>query len=68
MSKAPFILCRCSVQINDDELDVAGLLQSLTDIQGQYLPHGRQAEQDERNDVVVMRPQRIEIDDESVIA
>ena len=67
MERVPFIFCRYSAQIDDDELSHVGLLQALTDIQGQYLPHGRRAEQEKLNDVVVMRPRGLTVDGEQVV-
>lgn len=67
MQRAPFIFCRYSAQIDDNELSAAGLKQALIDIQGQYLPHGRTAEREGRNDVVVMRPKRDTIGEEDIV-
>lgn len=67
MLRAPFIFCRYSAQIDEDELDESGLLEALSEIQGQYLPHGRKAEQESKNDVVVMRPRRVTVGSEDVV-
>lgn len=65
--RVPFLFCRYSAQIDGDELDQAGLLQALSDIQGQFLPHGKTAEREGRNDVVVMTPRRERIGGEMVV-
>ncbi|MEE4155577.1 MAG: hypothetical protein V2I27_15565 [Erythrobacter sp.] len=67
MERVPFIFCRYSAQIDDDELGHVGLFQALTDIQGRYLPHGRTAEREGQADVVVMRPRGIDVDGEHVV-
>jgi hypothetical protein len=65
--RTPFIFCRYSAQIDDEELTRSGLLEALSEIQGHYLPHGRKAEEEGRNDVVVMRPRERKIAGEKIV-
>ena len=67
MYRVPYIFCSYSAQIDDEELTPSGLAQALTDIQGEYLPHGRKAEQEDRRDVVVMRPRRETVGGEEIV-
>jgi hypothetical protein len=65
--RIPFLFCRYSAQIDDEELTASGLVQALNEIQGQFLPHGAKAEKEGVHTVVVMKPRKLELHEEDVV-
>lgn len=55
------------MQKGEETLNCSGVLQALTEIQGQFLPHGPKAEREKFYSIVVMRPRRIDIAGEEVV-
>lgn len=63
----PYVFCRYAIQIDDDLLDAVATVQALNEVQGRFLPHGRKAEQEGNNSIVVMQPSTDNIQGEDVV-
>jgi hypothetical protein len=63
----PFIFCRYTMHVDDELLDADGAFQALSEVQGKFLPHGKKAEREGLNSVVVMQPSKVSVGDEDVV-
>jgi hypothetical protein len=66
-SRTPFLFCRYTARVDDEELDASGLTAALNEIQGTFLPHGAKAEREGTKTIVVMRPRKETIHGEEVV-
>lgn len=64
----PFLFCRYTMLISEEALDGRAQLTVLNDLQGQFFGHGPKAEREGRQDIVLMRPRRLQIDGEEAIS
>jgi hypothetical protein len=55
------------MMIGEEHLDADGTFEALTEVQGRFLPHGRKAEEENFNSLVVMRPRKLKIGSEDVV-
>ncbi|MFL6830299.1 MAG: hypothetical protein ACJ8D5_06730, partial [Sphingomicrobium sp.] len=65
--RTPFLFCRYTARIDDEELDASGLTEALNEIQGKFLPHGAKAEREGNKTIVVMRPRKEPIHELDVV-
>lgn len=64
----PFLFCRYGFFVSGEILDANGQLKALQDLQGQFYPHGKKAEEEKKFDSVVMRPRQHEVDGKVVLS
>lgn len=63
----PFLFCRYQMLVDEEQLDRDGQYEALQSIKGQLFPHGPKATREGVHDILVMRPQKREIEGEQVL-
>jgi hypothetical protein len=60
----PFLFCRYSLTVGEEQLSKTGQFNLLSELQGQYTAHGATAEEAKNYDTLVMRPRKFQVDKE----
>ncbi|MBR1275614.1 hypothetical protein [Bradyrhizobium sp. AUGA SZCCT0283] len=62
MGQRPFLFCRYSLTVGDEQLGPTAQFNLLSELQGQPVAHGPKAEEERNFDTLLMRPQKMVID------
>jgi hypothetical protein len=65
-SGRPFLFCRYSITVGDDNLNANAQYKIVSELQGQPVAHGPKAEEERNYDTLLMRPAKFQVDGQAV--